>query len=199
VEARVLLDPAEYPIEEWLTIDQDDVTAKLIPNPNLEDGVQSRVQDAIDLLGLNLDPEVRAQRSRAYEEAPRAAAEQRWDDLRRMAMRHHPHSLTARAVLQRAAPGQLPSIEDELKDLVDMLWSNLRKLVEEIQKLRSRGKVARPMDERQLRALAWALTVLRSDPPVGEPATADAYLGGALEHEPREIRDEILSVFRALS
>jgi len=73
-EGRLLLDPAEDPIEEWLTIDPEDVTAKLIPNPGLQQGDQSRVQEAIDLLGLNLDPKVRSQRSRAYEMAARAAA-----------------------------------------------------------------------------------------------------------------------------
>ena len=96
------------------------------------------------------------------------------------------------------APEHLPSAEEEMKDLVDMLWDNLRSLAEEILDLRARNKPPRPLEERQLRALAWALIVLRSDPPAGDVATADAHLGVLLEHEPPEIRAEILSLFRAL-
>ena len=81
-EERVLLDPAEDPVDEWLTIDWDDLTGKLIPNPALDADERSRVQNAIDLFGLNLDPELRAQRSKAYEQAARAATGQRWEDLR---------------------------------------------------------------------------------------------------------------------
>jgi hypothetical protein len=85
-----------------------------------------------------------------------------------------------------------------MNDLVDLLWSNLRSLAEGILDLRARSKPPRPMEDRQLRALAWALIVLRSDPPAGEAATADTHLGLLLKHEPIEIRAEILSVFRSL-
>ena len=57
-ERRILLDPAEDPVEEWLTIDRADVTGRLIPNLGLDASARARVQDAIDLFGLNLDPEV---------------------------------------------------------------------------------------------------------------------------------------------
>src|SRR5579864_5223803 len=197
-EMRVLLDPTEDPVDEWLTIGPDDVTGRLIPNPGLNAGEQSRVQDAIDLLGLNLDPEVRTQRSKAYEEAARAALDERWDELRQSAMRHHPHSLAARTILRRVAPERLPSAEEEMKDLFDSLWGDLRTLVREIQEMRARAKPIRRIDERQLHALGWAVIVLRSDPPAGDPAIADAYLGELLEHEAAETRREIVSLFRVL-
>lgn len=197
-ERRVLLDPAEDPVEEWLSIDPDDVSGRLIPNPGLNAGERSRVQMAIDFFGLNLDPEVRTQRSKAYEEAARAAAAHRWDPLRQSAMRHRPHSLAARIVLQRVAPERLPSAEEEMRDLVDSLWKEIRTLVGEIQNLRARAKPIRPVDERQLHALGWALIVLRTDPPAGHPATADAYLGDLLQHEEAEIRTEIVALFRVL-
>jgi hypothetical protein len=193
-----MLDPAEDPVEEWLTIDWDDVTGKLIPNPGLGEAERSRVQDAIDLFGLNLDPEVRTQRSKAYEEAARAADEQRWDDLRRRAMRHSPHSLAARTILQRVAPERLPSAEEEMRALVDLLWRDLRALVYEIRGLRARGKAPSALDQRQLIALCWALVVLRSDPPTGDTATADEYFGELLGREPAEIGKEIVTLFREL-
>lgn len=198
-ERRVLLDPTEDHVEEWLTIDPDDVTGRLIPNPGLNAGERSRVQNAIDLFGLNLDPEVRAQRSKAYEEAARAAAGERWDELRKSAMRHRPHSLAARIVLDREAPDRLPSPEEEMGDLIDLLWTDLRTLVCEIRDLRTRAKPPSRVDERQLQALGWALVVLRSDPPTGDPATADAYLGELLKRETAEIRTEIVTLFRGLA
>jgi uncharacterized protein (TIGR02646 family) len=196
-EGRVLLDPVEDPVEEWLTIDPHDVTGRLIPNPALNPGERLRVQEAVDLFGLNLDL-VRSQRSKAYEEAARAVVEERWDDLRQNAMRHRPHSLAARIILQRKAPERLPRADEEMKDLVDSLWRDLRTQVYEIRDLRTRGRTIRPVDERQLHTLGWALVVLRSDPPAGDPSTADAYLGELLEHEEAETRTEILELFREL-
>lgn len=194
-ESRLLLDPAEDPVEEWLTIDPEDVSGKLIPNPVLDERQRSRVQECIDLFGLNLDPEVRGQRSKAYEVAARAALDQRWDDLRRSAMRHRSHSLAARIVLQRVAPDRLPSAEDEMRDLVELLWRDLRTLVYEIRSLKARGKVPSPVDERQLNALGWALAILRSDPLAGDTATADEYFVELLSKEPAEIRAEIVTLF----
>jgi uncharacterized protein (TIGR02646 family) len=195
-ERRVLLDPAEDPIEEWLTIQPQDLTGKLVPNPDLDEDQRFRVQKAIDLLGLNLDPEVRSQRSKAYEGAARAAVGKRWDELRRRAMRHRPHSLAARIVLQRVAPDRLPSAEDETRDLIDSLWQELRTLIHELQNLRVRAQPIRGVDERQLQVLIWALIVLRNDPLAGDQETTDACLGELLMREPIAIRTEIVTLFR---
>ena len=197
-EQRVLLDVAEDPVEEWITIDKDDLTGRLIPDPNLGQAERARVEDAIELFGLNL-PGVRTQRSKVYEAAVRAAVEQRWDDLQRCAMRHQPHSIAARIVLHRGAPDQLPGADEETKDLAESLWRDLRTYTSEIRTRRARGKEPRPMDERQLRALCWALFVLRSDPPSGDPAAVDDYLGELLSRESTEIQPEIVALFRDLS
>jgi len=186
------------PVEEWLTIDWDDVNGRLIPAPGLDDTERARVEDAIELFGLNLDPVVRRGRTEEYEQAVRAASEQRWDDLRRSAMRHYPHSLAARIVLNRLAPERLPSAGDETKDLIETLWIELRNLVREIRNPTARGKDPRPMDERQLQALCWALVVLRSDPPTGDPAAVDDHLGELLEREATEVRTDIVALFRRL-
>jgi hypothetical protein len=189
--------PTDDPVEEWLTIDPYDVTARLMPHPELSEDERSRMQDAIDLLGLNLDPNVRTQRSRAYEVAARAASAMRWDELQQSAMRHRPHSLAARIVLQRVVPERLPSPGQEMRDLAGSLWKELRTLVCEIQNLRARGSRASRIDERQLQAIGWALIIVRTDPPAGDPATAAAYLGELLERERPEVRSEI-ALFRPL-
>jgi hypothetical protein len=132
---------------------------------------------------------VRGQRSKAYEEAAQAANDQRWDDLRRSAMRHRAHSLAARTVLQRVAPHRLPSAEEEMGDLVDLIWSDLRMLVSGTQDLRLR-QTPSPFDERQVKALCWALVVLQS-----EAAAITDHLADLLGREPAEIRAEIITLF----
>jgi uncharacterized protein (TIGR02646 family) len=197
-EGRVLLDPTEDPVEEWLTIGPDDVTGRLIPNPGLSPGERSRVQDSIDLFGLNLPP-VRTQRSEAYERAARAAAEQRWGDLRSSAMKHRPHSLAAKIILHRVAPEHLPSAAEEMVDLLNSLWRDLLTLIRELRSLRARGKLIRPVDQGQLHVLGWALVILQADPPAGDPAAAEAHLGELLEREETEIKTQIVELFRVLA
>lgn len=198
-ELRVLLDPTIDPVEEWLTIDPEDATARLIPHPELGAAERRRVQHVIDLFGLNVNPEIRRLRLQAYMEAARAASEQRWDDLRRRAMRHQSHSLVARIVLQRNAPEQPPSPELEMRELIDLLWSDLKNLVGEISEMKARGKTPSAPDDGGVKALCWALAILRGDPPTGEPATADNHFEELFRKEPVEARAEFIELFRALN
>jgi len=115
--------------------------------------------------------------TKAYEHAARAAAEQRWDELRLSAMCHCPHSLAARIILSRLAPERLPTAGKEIRDLVGLLWKDLRTLLDEIRSLHT-----------------WA--VLRSDPRASDPSSVDEYLGRLLERERAETRIEIVRLFR---
>jgi uncharacterized protein (TIGR02646 family) len=189
-EKRVLLEPSEDSIEEWLTLDQANVDGRLVPNPNLSGDDRGRVQEVIKLFRLNRDARLMRARSNAYELATRAAADQRWDDLRRSAMRHRPHSLAARVVLERTAPERLPSAEDEMLDLIDSLFDDLRMLLKE-----RKGRGPNPIDERELREFVWALVVLRNDPPAGDPAATTEYLARLLEREQSETQEEIVRLF----
>jgi hypothetical protein len=86
-----------------------------------------------------------------------------------------------------------------MRDLIDSLWEELRTLVCEVLDLRARGKSVRPLDQRQLHVLGWALIVLQADPPAGDPAAVGAYLGELLDHERPEIKTQILGLFRVLA
>jgi uncharacterized protein (TIGR02646 family) len=196
-ERRVLLDPAEDPVEEWLALEWDDVTCRIVPHTKLGEAERERVQRVIDFFGLNLDPEVRKQRSKVYEAAVRAASKGRWEKLRRMAMAHAEHSFAARFVLLQQAPERLPTTEEELQDLVRQLWTDLQTQVREVLRLRHRGKNPSRQDDRQLDSLCWALTVLQSDP-ASDPALSPDLMATLLEQEPAEIREAILEAFRKL-
>lgn len=195
-EARILFDPALDPVEEWLSLEWDDVTCRLVPAPTLTQFERQRAQEVVDFFGLNLDPELRKQRSTIYEDSVRAAKDERWDDLRRMSMRHYPHSIVARFVLSQVAPNQLPSSADELQDLLHHIWDDLRTQVREIQHLKDRGKIASPQDLRQLESLCWALAILQKDPPA-DVAVSDI-LSELLEQENPRVRTDILLRFQEI-
>jgi len=195
MEKRLLLDPVQDPIEEWLTIDANDLTGKLIPDPALNSGQRERMQRVIDLLGLNVDPLLRKERSNAYQEAVSAAAEKHWDTLRRNSMRHRPHSLIPRIVLQRFAPEHLPTPQEETRDLAESLWNNLATVAREVKDLRLRASHVRQMEQSQLDSLVWALIVLSADPPGGDLEIIDTFLADMLEREETEIKVEIISLF----
>ncbi len=194
-EKRVLLDPGNDPVEDLLTIGAEDIDARLIPVPDLGADQLSKVQQTIDLLGLNLNPVIRSERSKAYEHAAHAAAEGRWDDLQHAAMRHRPHSLAARIILQRVAPDFMPTAEQEVKDLISSIWLELRRLVEEVRDLRMRSGRVRPLDEREVDILIWALIALANDPGIGQNMNVDAYLGDLLAREKADLRAAILQFF----
>lgn len=122
VEERVLIDPVEdHPVERWFHLEWSDPTCTLLPAPELDENQRRRVTEVIDLFNLNMDATVRKRRSKAYEEAVRAANENRWGDVQRMAMRHHEHSFVARFVIL-SLNQSLPSGDEEAADITASLW-----------------------------------------------------------------------------
>lgn len=196
-EKRILLDPVEDPVEDWLAIEWDDLTAEMIPNPALGEEERKRVQEAIDFFGLNTEPEVRAERSRVYEQAVRAASEGRWTDLAAMAMRHEPHSFVARFVLLKKKPEMMPSEGAECAARLEALGRDLLGQVRAIQKIKARGGTPVEQDMLALKSLAWGWFVLWNDPAGG--AGAAAHLQSLLAVARAEERAEILEIFRRLA
>ena len=169
-------------LEDGSATDLDDSTGRLIPNPGLDAGALiTRARNYRLLLGLeSRRGGAILERSKAYEQAARAAADQRWDDASAQRYATSPaHSLAARIVLQSGGAGAAARRRRRDEGLqIDSLWSDLRTLVSEIGELGGRRAMApRPWVERQLQALGWALAATKADPPASDPATADAYLG----------------------
>lgn len=166
-EQRLLLNPAEDDVERLFSLG-DDPTCPILPTAELDAADREQVQSVIDLFGLNLDATVRSKRSRAHEAAVRALEQGRWNELRRMAMRHLEHSFPARLLLTKIAPEHLPSEREELVDLTGVLWADLRFHIHEIRNLIVRGKKPRPLDLRQVDVYCWSLLVLQREEVVRE-------------------------------
>ena len=196
-EQRILLDPVDDEVEVCFALD-DDPTCPILPAPELQAAEWARVQEVIDFFGLNLDATVRTKRSLVYEQAVRAIEEGRWSDVQRMAMRHREQSFAARFALARAAPERLPKEEDELKDLVSMLWSDLKVQIAELNKLKARSKTPRALDRRQLQSYCWALIVLQQDPAARLAEVVQDYLTELLRGETEESAQDILEAFRSV-
>jgi uncharacterized protein (TIGR02646 family) len=198
-EMRVLIDPCADPIEDWITIDlgAEDVTAKLVPSPGLSQPERNRIEKALHHIGVNFDPVLRPERMQAYRESAKAAQEKRWDDLRRSAMRHRPHSLVARIILRKESQ-PLPSAEEEAIDLLNSLFDALATLLKEIEDAESKHLRIAPLDERQLKALCWAIFILSAHPPAGDASKYEARLARKSEQQAPPIREQILSLFRRI-
>jgi len=171
----------------------DDPTCPILPAPELDASGRERVQEVIDFFGLNLDPTVRGKRSLAYEAAIRAVQEGRWSDVQEMAMRHREHSFAARFALARVAPNRLPTEQDELLDLVRMLWRDFTIQLAELRQLKARGKSPRSLDKRQMRSYCWALIVLQEEPDLQNLLTM------LFSQETAESAKEIAKAFRTES
>jgi uncharacterized protein (TIGR02646 family) len=198
-EKRILLDPVADQVEDWFDIDWSDPTAELKPHPGLSPPEKARAQEVFDLFGLNLDPEVREQRSLAYEEAIRAAKDGRWDELTGKAMRHRPHSFVARYVLTQLN-ATLPNKNVERTHRVAAIWKQLHEQAVQIRKLKERGGKPAPQDLRTLKSLAWALIVLRDDPVIGGGAAVNAQLEALMKTVPNAADGkQILQIFRRLT
>jgi uncharacterized protein (TIGR02646 family) len=200
-EVRVLFDPVEdRTLEDWFAIEWNDVTCRLIPAKHLTAQQKDRVHEVIDLFDLNGDATVRTRRSKLYEEAIRAANDKRWEDVRRLAMRHREHSFAARFVLAELDPAWLPTARDELEDLVRVLWEHLSESIREIRRIRARGKRPAVQNRRQASSYCWALIVLQAQTPPGLPGLVPELLAELLRQEREEaVREEILKEFRQLS
>lgn len=199
-EERILLDPVEdTPVEDWFHLNWTDPTCQLLPAPGLDAIRQRRVEDVIDFFNLNMDATVRTRRSKAYESAVRAANQNQWGEVRCAAMRHREHSFVARFVLIQLKK-ELPTPEEELEDLVLVLWQDLLEQVKWILDLGNRGKEPAPQDVRQMKSYTWALTVLQSHGSLAQTQLVENLLAARLGAEPiGAIRFQIVRLFRELA
>lgn len=188
-EPRLLLDPGEDDVEALFELN-DDPTSPIVPASDLSQSQRERVQEVIAFFGLNLDPSIRRKRQQVYLEALRAIRDQRWEDVRAMAMRHREQSFAARFALRRHAPQYLPAEKDELFDLGDLLWQDLTTVLSELRLLSARGSSPRQLDRSRVYSLCWALVILQKDPELA------IRLQQRMAAEPLKARGEILTAFR---
>jgi uncharacterized protein (TIGR02646 family) len=179
-EERILLDPAVDPVEEWLEVNWELDLAPVVPRSGLEE-LTERVEKTIKFFRLNLDLGHIKGRMAVRDRVVLDLDEGRTEEVRRSAIRYCPHSLVAKTLLAAKSPQDLPTVEDEVRWLVDELSRGFKVLVRALEnsKLTDDSKV------RQADELLWALAVLWKDPPNGAPENVAKML------EDRGMRDAV--------
>lgn len=174
-EARLLLDPVEDSVEEWLKVDcMDDLCAVRELDACFKDATgHARAKETIRFFRWNITRTLIRARIRERDRAQELYKEgktnpRKHDELRRRASRYRPHGMTVRAFLDVFARDVSPPSREE-----EILW-----LLEEIDDLLRLDAqcLARDLDDatcaRQVRELWWALAVLWKAPPPGGSAAA---------------------------
>ena len=198
-ERRLLLDPVEDPVEEWMDIDFDNPLCpiRFSGSGTADRLAQPRVLETVNFFGLNVIPELIEDRFTHVNavldtlEAWRDGDTARADELRALANRYKPHGWTVRHVITRLAPTlDLPSGEEDLNWLIEQTLDRLDR-----DDLVLAGNI-QPKDREMVRQrreeARWTLAVLWKDPPFGSPADVEYRMNA------RGRREEIAPYFAQL-
>lgn len=199
-ERRLLLDPAEDPVDKWVRVDYDDdiCAVDLSPVAASEQAAAQRVPYTRDFFWLNVDNEITTDRFEKINEAMEEALLARDGDpratkrIRRMASRYNPHGQAVyRMLAERCPKVPLPTLQEELQwhvstvlDRIDRAEKSLKHVVNSSQ----RKDVKRKKDEN-----IWSLSVIWADPPEGiDPDTIKKLYETSEFYE--EIREKYLQL-----
>jgi hypothetical protein len=189
-EKRLLLDPADDPVEEWLDVDYSDPLCPIKATPASASDRQGklRVPKTIEFFGLNTIPELIDDRFTHVNAALNLLEElrdgnaSRADDLRKLANRFQPHGWAIRRTLAALAPDlTLTSVEEDLRWLVEHMLGRLNRDDEVLAKNISASD--RKMVQQRRNEVCWTLAVLLKDPPVASSAEIESWInarGGRL-------------------
>lgn len=158
-EARVLLNPAIDPVEDWLRVDWKDLFCPIRPNPHLSGTARKQTLLTLEFFKVNVDTELVKERMLIRDTVVEQLDKGHVLNASRLASRYSQHSLVAKHVLEDLAPEHLPTAAHELewllKDLIESLDFTLRLAA------------AHPDDiqRRAIDELLWSLAFLWRDPP----------------------------------
>jgi hypothetical protein len=170
-EQRVLLDPTSDPVEDWISVDWQDVLCRLAPRVTLSPELAARVQSALEFFRINRRVPLIKKRLEIQRRVAEKVTEGKPEEVRHLAIRFQPHSLVAKQFLETHAPEVLPTPEEELEWLLDAFS---RELLQKL-KILEDAPVDGP-DLREAKELFWALAFLWKDPPAGTPELVRAFL-----------------------
>lgn len=166
-EVRLLLDPAEDPVEDWLSTDFEDDLCRIENRCNAEKQATAweQVDTTIRIFRLNKDLQLIKERTQIVDEALELLDEiyeapHKRPALCRMASRFAPHGLIVRRLLEALDPDLVPALADELRWLFDDFVRGLN-VVRDL--LRESDEAFLRNHEAEIR---WALAVLWKAPPV---------------------------------
>lgn len=124
-EARLLVDPLNDPLDEWVTVDISNPLVPVIARPELPRTQRNQIEASIELFRLNKDPQRIRQRISTLESCTESLERGDIETVRHMAVRFRPNSMIARAVLEERSPSDVPGPDEEARVLLDLLAQEL--------------------------------------------------------------------------
>jgi hypothetical protein len=193
-ERRLLLDPVNDPIDQWIEVDynKDFSPACATPAATADSAARRCVDETIKFFGLNTVVELVRERNervtvtifalRKWLEGDAAKA----DDVRKLSNRYTPHGWAVRRIAAALAPKMaLPTAEEDLRWLVDRALEQLDftyYVLSYINDPKDRKHVETRKEE-----ACWILATLWKDPPAASPALVEGWIdarGRRAEVEP---------------
>jgi len=162
-EARALLNPIIDPVESLLTVDIDDRIVPVVPVQGITKTQRQMAETTIDFFRLNKDRSLVDDRVIVLDHVTEALENNEFDRARALAVRYSPHSLVAKATLERLKPDLLPNKEEELTWLLDKMLAEVDTLLEILE--------LNPNEKRciiELNEALWAFAILHQEPPDGD-------------------------------
>jgi hypothetical protein len=194
-ERRLLLDPVEDPIDEWVSLDFADPLCRIIPTQAAasDRSGSARVSETITFFGLNTIPELIEDRFTAVNaaledlEAWRDGSVAKAEELRVQANRYKPHGWAIRRVLVALAPDlELPTAADDLHSLVQETLKRLDR--DDLVLAGNITEADREMVQKRRQEACWTLAVLWKTPPAASPAQ----VGNWIDQHGRRAEIELL-------
>lgn len=184
-EPRLLLDPVNDPIDEWIEVDYiNDISPVCASAAAAADStVREHVQATIEFFGLNTVVELVRERNKHVTAA--IIAMRKWlqgdaakgDDVRTLSNRYKAHGWAVRRVARALAPNlTLPTAEEDLKWLVDDTLDQLD-TVDSILAGPIGSRKDRDQVESRKEEACWTLATLWKDPPAGSPTMVERWIG----------------------
>lgn len=171
-EARLLVDPCEDPVDEWMRVDWMSVEEEgfVRVRPILREGSteERRASSTIHFFRLNEDIEVLRPRVLALRKAVRAIREGQRETVHRLACRYLPHGGAVRNLVEDWDATWLPTPTQELLVLLGALKAKLRHVHTLLSRFPDSGLCVRAIE-----VILWAFAVVWKDSPPNTMTAAE--------------------------
>jgi len=193
-ERRLLLDPVNDPVDEWVDVEDEETIARVCPSTVAATNSTALriVEETIDFFGVNILVDLVTERDTQIQAA--LIALRKWkegdaskaDDVRALSNRYIPHGWAVRKVVQRLASTlKLPSAQDDLKWLVEQTINYLKK--SDVILAKPMQPKDRELAESRKEEACWTLAALWKDPPAADSSAVKEWIivgGRRAEIEP---------------
>lgn len=169
-EARLLLDPVDDPVENWLWVDWQSPVCRIKARDQLSRTNRIQVEGMLKFFRINLDRDLLHERSVIRDKTLELLENNKDEEVRKKAIRYAPHSLVVKQILEEKAPYLLPSLEQELQWLLKDIGRDLFYTLAAMEAGNDK-KLKKQADES-----LWSFAALLKDPLTNNASDVESFL-----------------------